>query len=97
MALSRTLSSTASRLGREARFVFTGEVETEAASSLSAVSAGPATAVVRVERVHRGTPVVYAQLRQPVTVIFPEGSAPGGSGSHSVFFTNPVLYGETLG
>jgi len=97
MALSRTLSSTASRLGREARFVFTGEVETEAASSLSAVSAGPSTAVVWVERVHRGTPVLYAQLRQPVTVIFPEGSAPGGSGSHSVFFTNPVLYGETLG
>jgi hypothetical protein len=96
MALSRTLSSTASRLGREARFIFTGQVEAEAASSLSAVSAGPSTAVVRVERVHRGTPVLRAQLGQPVTVIFPEGSAPGGSGSW-VFFTDPVLYGETVG
>lgn len=97
MALSRTLSNTASRLGREARFIFTGEVEREAASSLSAVSAGPSTAVVRVERVHRGAPALHVQLGQPVTVIFPEGSAPGGSGSHWVFFTDPVLFGETLG
>ena len=97
MALSKTLTNEATRLGRESRFVFTGMVLGEGISSLSAVSGGPSTAVVRVERVHRGTPALHDQVGQSVTVIFPEGSAPWGDGNRWVFFTDAILFGETVG
>jgi hypothetical protein len=97
MALPRTLSNTVTRLSREARFVFTGVVESEGASSLSAVAGGPSTAVVRVERVHRGFPALHDQVGQPVTVIFSEDAAWREGEPRRVFFTDPLLYGETVG
>lgn len=97
MALSRTVRSAAARLSREARFVFTGVVEREGSSSLSAVPAGPQTAVVRVERIHRGASALHDQVNQVVTVIFSDDSQPGDDGRRWVFFTNPILYGETVG
>jgi hypothetical protein len=77
----------------EARFVFTGVVEQRGASSLFFVPPGGATAVVRVERIHYAAPSLRNQEGQQVTVVFAEGDPAEGK---RVFFTNPILYGETI-
>jgi hypothetical protein len=97
MALPKSVGTSATRWTRESRFVFTGAVERDASSSLSFVPPGPATAVVRVERIHYATEALQKQAGQLVTLLFGEGSVPEGEHRRLVFFTNPVLYGETVG
>jgi hypothetical protein len=84
------------KFAREARFVFTGQLEQEAASTLSIVAAGPATAVVRVERIHAAAQSLHNQAGQKVTVLLTGGTIRSAE-PRWVFFANPVLYGETLG
>lgn len=79
---------------RDARFVFTGTVEHLGSSSLFFIPPGGATAVVRVERIHYAAPALGSQQGQQVTVVFVEGSDPAEG--RRVFFTNPILYGETM-
>jgi len=94
MAFSATTRATVGRLAAEARFIFTGRVEAEGTSSLAAIPSGTTTAVARVERVHRAAPALQGQAGQLVTLL---GATSRGTESRYVFFTNPVLYGETLG
>lgn len=96
MAVPRDVRASVVRLARQSRFAFTGTVERTGASSLSALTAGPSTAVVRVERVHRSAPALRNQAGESVTVIWHEGRAPEGEAERLVFFTDPVLFGETV-
>ena len=97
MPLPRAVTSSISRLSRQARFVFTGTIEREGGSSLSALPAGRTTTVVRVARIHHAAPALRNQTGQELTVILPDGSAPGREARDRVFFTDPALFGETLG
>lgn len=94
MAHPREPRAPVTKVTREARFVFTGTVEKQGASSLFFVPPGGATAVVRVERIHYAAPSLRNQEGQQVTVVFVEGSDPAKG--QRVFFTNPILYGETV-
>jgi hypothetical protein len=96
MAVPRDLQASIVRLARQSRFVFTGTVERAEASSLSALSAGPSTAVVRLERVHRSAPALRNQAGEEVTVIWHAGRAPERESERLVFFTDPVLFGESV-
>lgn len=97
MPLPRALSTSVSRLSRQSRFVFTGTVEREGSSSLALLPGTRMTAVVRIERIHHAAPALRNQTGQEVTILFAEGATPVVAHQRSVFFTNPVLYGETLG
>jgi hypothetical protein len=79
---------------RDSRFVFTGTVEHQGSSSLFFIPPGGATAIVRVERIHYAAPALRSQEGQQVTVVFAEGS--DRAEGRRVFFTNPILYGETM-
>lgn len=94
MAHPREPRSPVVNVTQEARFVFTGSVERRGASSLFFVPPGGATAVVRVERIHHSTPSLRNQEGQQVTVVFAEGS--DSAQGKRIFFTNPILYGETM-
>ncbi len=96
MALPRDLIASVRRHAPAGRFVFTGVLERAGASSLAILPAGPGSAVVRVERVHHGAQVLQDQAGQPVTVLFADSSEPAG-GDRWVFFTDPILFGETVG
>lgn len=96
MAIVREPNPEFSRLLAESRFVFTGTVERESASSLSFVPPGGNSAVVRVERVHLGASILEQQAGQQVTVLFGANPSAEIHGRRRVFFTNPVLYGETI-
>lgn len=97
MPLSRSVTASVSRLRREALFVFSGTVERPAASSLSLIPPGPATAVVRVNRIHHASDQLMDQAGQAVTAVYQDNDAPAGAGSRRVFFTRAVAYGETVG
>jgi hypothetical protein len=47
-----------------------------------------------VERIHRAAPPLASQEGQQLTVLFAEGTDPVEG--RRVFFTNPILYGETM-
>jgi hypothetical protein len=94
--LSRGVTASVERLRREASFVFGGTVQRAADSSLSAIPAGPATAVVRVERVYFAPPDLANQAGQEVTVIYAEPAGTEQESGARVFFADPVAYGETL-
>lgn len=95
MALPKVLAESVTRLAHDARFIFTGRVEAAGASSLAVLSGKPNSVVVRIERIHRAAPALQNQAGQLVTVLGAAGE--GGAGRRKVYFTNPVLYGETLG
>lgn len=95
MALPRTVAESVTRLARDSRFIFTGTVESTGESSLSILAGGPMSTVVRIERVLRASPTLQGHAGQQVTVLASDGERAGGP--RRVFFTNPVLYGETLG
>lgn len=95
MALPKTLAESVKRLAHDARFIFTGTVESSGASSLAILPGSPTSTIVRVERVHRAAPALQSQAGQRVTVL--AAATSGGTATRRVFFTNPVLYGETLG
>ncbi|MGA8530084.1 MAG: hypothetical protein WB622_10240, partial [Acidobacteriaceae bacterium] len=71
-------------------------VESESSSSLSFVPSGGSSAVVRVERVHHGPSILQQQAGQPVTVLLASSFPVEYPRGRRVFFTNPVLYGETI-
>ena len=85
------------KLAREARFIFAGSVEVERSSSLSFLPAGPSTAVVRVERILHAPAALHNQSGQQVTVLFHDDLPRSEVGARRVFFTEPILYGETIG
>lgn len=95
MAVSDARRSEVRRLARDARFIFTGFVEAEGGSTLTFVPPGSASLVVRVERIHHAPPQLHGQQGQRLTVL--TAFAGGAAIPHRVFFTNPVLFGETLG
>jgi len=80
---------------REARFVFTGVVEQIGSLLQDFLPAGPKTAVIRVERVHHSTRPLSKCAGHQVTVRFRDAEALA-VGKRLVFFTNPILYGETI-
>lgn len=94
MARPREPRAAAPNLIGDARFVFTGIVQQQGHSSLFFVPPGGATAVVRVEQVHHSAPALRSQEGQQVTVVFAQDSNPAEG--RRVFFTNPILYGETM-
>jgi L-rhamnose mutarotase len=63
---------------------------------VSVLVAGEATSVVRVEHVHRSAPALRHQAGEEVTVIWQAGRAPEDENGRLVFFTDPVLFGETV-
>ena len=93
MALPKTVAESITRMARDARFIFTGTVETPGASSIGILAGNPNSKVVLVERVHRAAPALQGQAGQRVTVLSAEES---GESGRRVFFTNPLLYGETI-
>lgn len=95
MPLPRGFGATANRLTRESRFVFTGSVEQLGTSTLSLLPGGPRTAVVRVDRIHRAGQDLRDQAGQSVTVVLADEVA-AGPDRRSVFFTDPIMFGETM-
>lgn len=95
MALPRAMRDDLRRLAREARFIFTGIVEAVGDSSLAFVPPGGASEVVRVEHIHHASSLLHEHQGQRLTVLTASGG--GANGARRVFFTNPMLYGETLG
>jgi hypothetical protein len=94
MAKAREPRAPVAAAKRDARFVFTGTIEQAGSSSLFFIPPGGPTAVVRVEHIHYAAPALRDQAGQRVTVVFAEGSE-AASGKR-VFYTNPILYGETI-
>ena len=97
MPLARPLSASVTRFSREARFIFTGTVQRPASSSLAFVQPSQRTAVVRVERIYRAAAGLRDHAGQDVTVIGADDDGNALDHRAWVFFTNPVLYGETVG
>jgi hypothetical protein len=93
MALPKTVAESVTRMARDARFIFTGTVEASAASSIGILTGNPNSKVVLVEHVHRAAPTLEGQAGQRVTVLSAEES---GASGRRVFFSNPILYGETV-
>lgn len=96
MAILREQNPELIKLLAASRFVFTGTVERESSSSLSFLPGGANSAVVRVERVHFGPSILQQQAGQLVTVLFPAAYPLESNDRRRVFFTNPILYGETI-
>src|SRR5271157_423037 len=95
MALPRGFGTTAGRLTRQSRFVFTGSLERLAGSTLSLLPAGPRTAVVRVDHIHRAAHELHDQGGQSITVVLAD-EVDGDRERRLVFFTDPILFGETM-
>jgi hypothetical protein len=94
MAHPREPRAPVTKVTREARFVFTGTVQQPGSSSLFFIPPGGATAVVHVDRIHYAAPSLQNQEGRQVTVVLAEGSDPAEG--RRLFFTNPILYGETM-
>jgi hypothetical protein len=97
VALSSDLAASIAQLVRESRFVFSGTVERASSSSLALIPAGSTSSVVRVDRIHSAAPALQSQSGQEVTVLHGDRTDSTGEGYRRVFFTNPILYGETMG
>lgn len=94
MALPRGFAASARRLGRESRFVFSGLVDGSRRSSLSILPGGSGTIVARVEEIHIAGDDLRNQRDRLVTIVVAD-EAPD-AGDRFVFFTNPILFGETM-
>lgn len=97
MALSRNAADSVAKLARESRFIFSGTVERASASSLSLIPSGTASSVVRIDHIHQAAPALRNQTGQEATVLHSGDADWAVDGNHRIFFTNPVLYGETMG
>jgi hypothetical protein len=97
MPLTARTARQVARLRRGASFVFDGNVEREAASSVSIVTPGPGTIVARIARIYYAPGDLGDQVGQEVTVVFADEPAPAANGQRIVFFTEPFAYGETIG
>jgi hypothetical protein len=95
MAVSESYRQAAERHARESRFIFLGKFQRDGAN-LSLVPPNSNPAVIRVERVFRAAPALENQQGQLITLMrAAAGPMPDADGD-LVFFSNPVLYGETL-
>jgi hypothetical protein len=94
VALPRGFAASARRFARESRFVFSGVVDGSRRSSLSILSGGSGTVVTRVEDIHLARADLRDQRDQLVTVVVSD-EAPD-VGDRFVFFTNPIMFGETM-
>lgn len=94
MALPRGFAASARRFAGESRFVFSGLVEGSRRSSLSILPGGPGTIVTRVEDIHIAAPDLRNQRDRVVTIVVTD-EAPD-AGDRFVFFTNPIMFGETM-
>jgi len=95
MPISENYREAAERHARESRFIFLGKFERDG-SNLSLVPPNSNPAVIRVERVFRAAPALGDQQGQFITLMrAAPGPMPEANGN-LVFFSNPVLYGETL-
>lgn len=95
MALSRSLGASVRNLRRESRFIFTGSVEGVARSTLSLLPAGSRTAIIHVDHIHYAPDDLQDQADQSVTLLFAEEFTARPS-QRWVFFTTPILFGETM-
>lgn len=94
MALPRGFAASAGRLARESRFVFSGSVAGSRRSSLSILPGGRGTIVTRVEDIHLAGVDLRNQRDRLVTIVVAD-EAPD-AGDRFVFFTNPIMFGETM-
>lgn len=94
MALPRGFAASAGRLARESRFVFSGSVDGSKRSSLSILAGGPGTIVTRVDDIHLAGADLRNQRDRLVTIVVAD-DAPD-AGERFVFFTNPIMFGETM-
>lgn len=97
MPLEKRLMADVKKLIPDARFIFAGVIVQEGASGLSSVPASATTAIVRVERIHLAATDLQNQLGQQVTVLDTATRGAENDGPRRVFFTNPILFGETVG
>ena len=95
MPVSENYREEAERHARELRFIFLGKFERDG-SNLSLAPPNSNPAVIRVERVFRAAPALGNQQGQLITLMrAAPGPMPEADGD-LVYFSNPVLYGETL-
>ena len=94
MALPRGFVASAQRLARESRFVFSGSRDASRQSSVSIFPGGPGTIVARVEEIHIAGDGLRDQRDRLVTIVVAD--EPPEPGPRFVFFTNPILFGETM-
>lgn len=95
MPVSENYREEAERHARESRFIFLGKFERDG-SNLSLAPPNSNPAVIRVERVFRAAPALGNQQGQLITLMrAAPGPMPEADGD-LVYFSNPVLYGETL-
>lgn len=94
MALPRGFTASARRLARDSRFVFSGVVDGSRRSSLSILPGGPGTIVARVEHIHLAGRDLRNQRDRLVTIVLTD-EAPD-EGDRFVFFTDPIMFGETM-
>jgi hypothetical protein len=94
VALPRGFTASARRLARNSRFVFSGVVDGSRRSSLSILPGGPGTIVTRVEDIHLAGPELRNQRDRLVTIVVTD-EAPD-DGDRFVFFTDPIMFGETM-
>jgi len=95
MALSKSLGASVRDMRRDSRFIFTGSIQGVARSTLSLLSASPRTAVVHVDRIHYAPDDLQDQVDQSVTLLFTNEFA-ATPNQRWVFFTTPILFGETM-
>jgi hypothetical protein len=94
VALPRGFAASSRRLARESRFVFSGLVDGSGRSSLSILAGGPGTIVARVEDIHIAGADLRNQRDRLVTIV--AADAAPDAGDRFVFFTNPIMFGETM-
>jgi len=80
---------------KEARFVFKGTVQKLKAATMREVTADARTAVVRVDEVIHAPEVLSQYAGQDITVIV-SGNKKLKKGQQSVFYTNGVLFGDSV-
>lgn len=93
MASAETPAVSVDALTRQAQLIFEGTVTRADAANVSAVKAGPDTAVVRIDEILRAPGAIGKFAGHEVTVKI---GAPVKAGDRAVFFTREWLYGESL-
>jgi hypothetical protein len=84
-----------SAAAREARFVFKGTVQKLKAATMREVTVDQKTAIVRVDEVIHAPEVLSQYAGQDITVIV-AGNKKLKKGEQSVFYTNGVLFGDSV-
>src|SRR2546421_11658028 len=82
-------------LAQEARFVFKGTVQKLKAATMREVSADQGPAVVRVDEVIHAPEILSHYAGQNITVLM-KGKKKLKKGQQSVFYTNGVIFGDSV-